>query len=69
MFTNLNGLSGIDFLRTDSPEELRAQIASIHLPVKILAIYTHGGQHIAWILTEAKIKKIKKGELKNGSST
>lgn len=61
MFDSLNSnTSTLDFLIGDSAEELRAQIASIHLPVKIIAIYAIGVRHIAWIQTTAKLKKVKK---------
>lgn len=60
MFTNLNILQALDVLSADNAEALRDMIRSIPLPVKIISIYKDGNKHVAWILTEAKIKKLKK---------
>lgn len=58
MFESLNpNTSTLDFLVGDSAEDLKAQITSIRLPTKIIAIYAVGVKHIAWIQTTAKIKK------------
>lgn len=61
MFDSLNeNKYTLDFLIGDSAEDLRNQIASIPLRVKIITIYAYGTRHIAWIQTEAKLKKVKK---------
>lgn len=63
MFTNLNPLGEVlDYIEAKSLEELRVKIKSIRLPTRIITIYSHGTRHVAWIITEAKIKKVRKAD-------
>lgn len=66
MFDSLNNLEKLEFLVGDSPESLKAMLKSITLPVRLLSIYAVGTKHIAWIMTDARIKKVKKEDVKNG---
>lgn len=66
-FDNLNDLGNtLEFLEGQSAQELLNQIKSITLPTKIIAMYSVGSRHFAWIQTTAKIKKVIKGEKSNG---
>ncbi len=61
MFENLNNYSqNLTFLEGLSAQELLDQIKQIKLPVQILSIYAVGSKHVAWIVTTAKINKVKK---------
>jgi hypothetical protein len=58
LFENLNTTgSNLEYLEARSPSELLNQIKMIRQATKILSIYNYGNIHIAWILTEAKIKR------------
>lgn len=67
-FENLNTYRNIDFLQADSADDLKAQLLKITSPMRILHIYSAGSKHFAWILSDVKINKIKKGN-KNGFSS
>lgn len=58
---SLSGYKNIDFLTGSSPEELKAQLGSIKLPFKLIAVYAQGSNHVAWIVPTQPIKKITKG--------
>jgi hypothetical protein len=59
-FDNLNSVGdALDYIQATSPEKLLEEIKKIRLPVKIMTIYSYGNVHIAWILTRAKLKKVK----------
>lgn len=60
LFENLNNLKNLEFLEATNPEELKAQILSIRLPTRLVAMYSVGTKHIAWIQTTMPIKKKKK---------
>lgn len=63
MFTNLNPLGeALDYVEGKSLEELRVRIKAIRLPTRIISIYSFGNRHVAWIITEAKIKKVRKAD-------
>lgn len=57
---NLSNLAGLDFLTAPSPEELKAQLAQIRLPFKLVAIYGGANYHIAWLVPTQPLKKITK---------
>ena len=44
----------IEFLSAQSPEELKLRLESLTLPYRLVAIYSQGGAHLAWIMTEQK---------------
>ena len=54
---SLNSYKNINFIEADTPEELQAAIASIHVNFKVLSIYKDGSKHIAWILPMRKLTK------------
>ncbi len=56
---NQSGQS-LEYLEGLSLEELKKSIQSIQYDCRIVAIYPFGQRHVAWILTSAKIKKVKK---------
>ena len=58
---SLSQHKNIEFLTGSSPEELKAQLTSIKLPYKLVAIYAQGSNHVAWIIPTQPIKKITKG--------
>lgn len=58
MFENLNHYgTTLEYLQAASPSALQALIKKIKLPTRIVAIYFDGKTHVAWIVTEAKIKR------------
>jgi hypothetical protein len=59
-FSNLNPYSSLEFVKASSPDELHKLLTGFRGPMKILAIYASGTQHIAWIQTG--ITKLKKGK-------
>lgn len=59
-FSSLNPYANLDFVKASSPDELHKILTAFKGPMKILAIYASGTQHIAWIQTG--ITKIKKGK-------
>jgi hypothetical protein len=66
---SLSVYKNIEFISADSPEDLRSILAAIKLPYSIVAMYSQGSKHFAWIVPSRKvIKKIKirKGD-DNGS--
>lgn len=63
---NLSSYPNLDFLTARSPQELKDQLDQIRLPFKIIAIYSVGGSHVAWI---SLTKKIIKKEISNGSNS
>jgi hypothetical protein len=65
--TSLNVNEKLEFFQADSPEELKTFIKSVRLPLYIVSIYSVGSKHIAWFLTDARIKRTKKEGKKNGS--
>lgn len=70
MFENLNYVGqALQFIEGRSPQELLDRLKSITLPVTIISIYAYGNRHIAWITTQAKIIKKKKGEIENGNTS
>ena len=65
MFTSINPLSeNLHYLVGNDAEELMKMIKQITLPVQVVSIYSQGSRHYAWIITTAKIKKVK--EKSNG---
>lgn len=61
MGDSLSQYKNIDFILADDPEQLRVAIASIKLPFKIIAIYSQGSKHVAWIVPSRKLIKKTKG--------
>jgi hypothetical protein len=59
---NLSNYANLDFLTGSSPEELKAQLAQIRLPHKIVSIYGAGTTHVAWVVTSQPIKKQKRSK-------
>lgn len=59
-FSNLNPYQNIDFLEANSPQELLSLIKGHKGSLKILAMYSQGSRHIAWVMTG--LQKIKKGK-------
>lgn len=57
---NLSGYRNLDFLTGSSPEDLRSQLTQIKLPFKVVAMYSQGSNHVAWIVPTQPIKKIMK---------
>lgn len=58
---NLSPYAGLEFFVGNSPEQLLAQLKSIRVPFKLIAIYAQGPNHVAWIDSGAiKLKKTKK---------
>ncbi len=58
VFENLNPVGeNLDYIQAVSPAALRDELKKIRLPMKILSIYSYGSLHIAWIQTQAKIKR------------
>lgn len=59
-FSNLNTLAGtLEYVEAMSTRDLMAQLKKIKLPTKIISIYAYGSVHVAWIMTHAKLKKVK----------
>lgn len=62
-FTNLSNLVDLKVIEADSPDRLTEILKSIPLPTKIVSLYGYRqGQrtiHVAYVLTSAKIEKIK----------
>lgn len=61
-FENLNTYRNLQVLTGDSADDLRNQLLKITSPMRILHIYSAGSKHYAWILSDVKINKIKKGK-------
>lgn len=60
-FDNLNPVGEVlDYILAPSPAELLAEIKKVKLPLSIVTIYASGSNHIAWVRTFAKLKKIRK---------
>ncbi len=57
---NISGYKNIDLLTGASPEEIKAQLVQIKLPYKLIAIYSQGSNHVAWIVPTQPIQKTKK---------
>lgn len=63
MTTSQNLLKGLDYLEADDLDSMRDLLRSIPLPTTLLGDPRwdpQRGKYVAWILTEAKIKKLKK---------
>lgn len=62
-FENLNNIKDLQVIEAESPEKLNEILISIPLPTKIVSLYGYRqGQrtiHVAYVLTSAKIEKIK----------
>lgn len=56
-FSNMNPYDGLQFLTSRSTEGLKDQLDQIKFPIKIIAIYSSGNQHVCWFLSQRKIKK------------
>lgn len=65
---NLSGLQNIEVLVAKNEQELHGLLKQLTLPTKIISIYGLNNRHYAWILTQNKIVKKKKKEIKNGDS-
>lgn len=60
LFNELSTMKGLEFLEATSAEDLKAQLQSIRLPIKLICIYHGNGKHIAWIQAPGRIKKVSK---------
>lgn len=56
---NLSTYPNLDFLEADSPTELKSQLDQIRLPFKIIAMYSTGRRHYAWVSLTKPIQKKK----------
>jgi hypothetical protein len=58
LFDNLNATGqSLQYIVGKTPGDLLARIQKIRKPTKIVSIYAYESFHVAWILTEAKLKK------------
>ena len=64
-FDSINQLQNLDFIVGNSAQDVLDQIRAIHLPTRLISVYSQGTRHYAWIQTHAKLKKIKQN-LKEG---
>lgn len=57
--SELNNYKYIEYLVAKNPEELKRMMREITLPFKVVSIYSHEGNHVAWLNLSENIRKIK----------
>lgn len=55
---NLSANKNIDFIQANGLEDLRATLAAIKLPFRLITIYPLGATHVAWIVPTRRITKV-----------
>jgi hypothetical protein len=65
---SLSRFGNVTFISADSADELQAQLRSVKIMFSLLAIYSQGSKHYAWINPERKLIKKSRKDINDGSS-
>ena len=66
---NLSSYLNLEYFTGASPEEIKLQLEQIRMPYKIIAMYSQGTNHVAWVSHTNKISKKKVTKKKKNNLT